>query len=85
MLVAAFDVFPARVVRQLLLNFLCIQPVEDHPSWTAIREFIRSRDAALPKEAPSVELYFNASQTYRLAPVCVIRVARDGHRLVGRI
>lgn len=51
--VSAVDVFPARVLRQLLLCFLCAQPDDDREGWGEIREFIHSRTAKVPVEAPT--------------------------------
>jgi hypothetical protein len=68
--VAAVDVFPARIIRQLLLAYLCAQPMDDRPEWDAIRQFIRSRSPGMPEGAPRVSLYYNAAETYKIVPVC---------------
>ena len=65
----AVDVYPSRVIRQLLLNFLCIQATYDGEHLEGVREYVRSRDAALPVEAPRIGLYYNVSSTYRIVPV----------------
>lgn len=66
----AVDVFPSRVLRHFYLNYLCAQVGTDKPEWDAVRHYVKSRDGSVPKEAPRVSLYFNASPTYRLVPVC---------------
>lgn len=75
----ATDVFPSRVLRHLYLNYLCVQVTSDRTEWEAIRQFIKSREGRVPPEAPRVSLYFNASTTYRVVPVCAVG-AIDGSR-----
>lgn len=70
--VSAIEVYPARVIRQLYLNYLCLQPVRDRTEWAPIREFIKSRPPHTGEGLPKVSLYFNSSETYRLAPNCGI-------------
>jgi hypothetical protein len=73
------DVYPARVLRQLLLTYLCAQPYDDRPEWAELRQFIRSRDPGLPASAPRVSLYYNPSDSYRVVPVSSVG-AIDGSR-----
>jgi hypothetical protein len=65
----AVDVYPARIIRQLLLNFLCIQALSDSDQLESVRTYVRSRDAPLPADAPRIGLYYNIAQTYRIVPV----------------
>jgi len=65
----AVDVYPSRVVKQLLLNFLCIHPTYDPEHLEDIREYVRSRDSPLPIDAPRIGLYYNISNSYRIVPV----------------
>lgn len=82
--VSAVEVFPARILRQLLLCFLCAQPDDEREGWQAIRDFIRSRTAKVPNEAPRVSLYFNPSSTYKIAPVCSVgSIDGSGRSWVG--
>lgn len=66
--VLATDVFPSRIARQLLLNYLCIHIGEEPPSGDAVQAYVRSKDAPYPDEAPRLALYYNASATYRIVP-----------------
>jgi hypothetical protein len=75
--VIAMDIFPSRVVRQLLLNYICIQD-EGAEDWSALRQFIRSKEPGLPSDAPRVALYFNASSTYRVVPTGGVASLRAG-------
>lgn len=70
--VCAMDVYPSRVLRQLLLNFLCIQPLASYERWESVRKYIRSRGGGVPPDAPRVGLYCNISNTYRVVPVGVV-------------
>lgn len=74
----AMDVYPGRILRQLLLNFLCIQPDAADPRWDSLRQYIRSRSGEFPQEAPSVGLYYNVSTTYRVVPVGVLGALGQG-------
>jgi hypothetical protein len=67
--VSAIDVYPSRVFRQLLLNFLCVQPTYDPDRWESVREYVRSRNVSVPPEAPHVGLYYNVANTYRVVPI----------------
>jgi hypothetical protein len=75
----AVEVFPSRVLKHLYLNYLCAQVGTDKPEWDALRDYVKSRDGSVPTEAPRVSLYFNASPTYRLVPVCGV-VAIDASK-----
>lgn len=66
--VSAIDIFPSRVFRQLLLNFLCVQSGYDPNRWEAVREYVKSRDGLVPRETPRIGLYYNVSKTYRVVP-----------------
>ena len=66
--VVAMEVFPARVIRSLLLNYLCLHTVREPPAGEVVRRYVRSRTAKLPAEAPRVALYFNVLSTYRIVP-----------------
>lgn len=65
---AALDVFPARVYRQLLLNYLCLHPYSEAENWHAIREYVRSRTSLTPPDSLRLGLYCNISNTYRVSP-----------------
>ncbi len=82
--VSAIDVFPARVIRQLLLSFLCAQVSDDDGRLDGVRAFIRGKAAPLPGDAPGVSLYFNASPTYRVVPTCGVgALGRNGRLWTG--
>jgi hypothetical protein len=78
--VSAVDIFPARIVRQLLLCFLCAQPHDNREGWDDIRLFIRSREPGLPSSAPRISLYYNAADSYRIVPVCSVGAIDGSHR-----
>lgn len=67
--VAGLDLKPARVIRHLMLNFLCLLPATDDGRWDVLRRFIQSPDVELPSNAPDVGLYHNRSKTYRLVGI----------------
>lgn len=77
--VSALQVFPSRVLRQLLLSFLCAQPYDNREGWYDIREFIRARSGPVPDSAPRVLLYYNRSMSYRLVPISSVG-SLDGSR-----
>jgi len=52
--VSTINVYPARIIRQLLLCYLCAQPNDDGDGWDDIRAFIQSRNGDLPPRAPRV-------------------------------
>lgn len=80
----AVDVYPSRVIRQLLLNFLCIQETSDEDRLEDVREYVRSRDAPLPADAPRIGLYYNISNTYRIVPVGgITSLKREGALWTG--
>lgn len=67
----ALDVYPARVFRQLLLNYLCLHPPTDEGNLPFVRNVVRSR-APIDvdnSELPRIGLYCNVSTTYRVVPV----------------
>lgn len=70
--VAAVEVFPARIFRQLLLNYLCVQLEPEKGQWDPIRSYIRGRERVVPDEAPRIGLYYNTSDNYRVVPVGVV-------------
>lgn len=67
--VSALNVYPGRVHRQLMLNYLCLQPDSTRDRWAELRNYIKSRSEASPASAPRIGLYCNISGTYRLVPV----------------
>lgn len=81
--VSAMRIYPGRVIRQLLLSFLCSQPRDDEGRLDSVRAFIKSRSGDLPEGAPRVSLFFNMSPNYRVVPGCVIGGLGTGRRWVG--
>lgn len=82
--VSALDVYPARVIRQLLLSYLCAQPGDRGRQWDPLREFIKGREPGLPPTSPRVSLYFNTADTYKIVPVCSVgTIDGSGRRWVG--
>jgi len=73
---SAVNIYPARVIRHLLLNFLCVQQDALDARWDSLRDFIRSRGGSLPPSSPRVGLYYNRSGTYRLFPVGAVNSLR---------
>jgi len=77
--VAAVEIYPSRIVRQLLLTYICAHPVDDRTGWDDLREYIKSRSGSLPDTAPRLALYFNPADTYRIVPTCSVGTI-DGTR-----
>lgn len=61
-------VYPARLLKQMFLMYLCIQPRKILSGWEGIRKFVQSRDEKLPAEALKVYLYKNTSNDGRIVP-----------------
>jgi hypothetical protein len=81
--VSSVAIYPGRIMRQLLLTFLCAQPRDAGSSWDDIRNFIRSRTETLPATAPRVSVYYNPSESYRIVPVCSVGAITFGRRWAG--
>lgn len=79
-LVSALEVFPGRVLRQLLLSFLCVQPFDDDGRLDSVRAYIKSRSGPLPDDAPRVAFFFNMSSNYRVIPICSVGALGSGGR-----
>jgi hypothetical protein len=62
------NIYPLRIIKQMFLMYLCIQPREVIPGWEGIREFVRSKYESLPSESPVVYTYINASRIGRIVP-----------------
>jgi hypothetical protein len=65
----AMDVYPSRIYRQLLLNFLCVQSHYGADHWKDVREYVKSRHEGLPPDTPRIGLYYNISESYRVVPI----------------
>ena len=76
-------IFPGRIIRHMLLNFLCMQP-PDHPMNPRLREVVASREGAKWDDSlPDVRLYFNSTQTYRVVPITGVLSLLTRARWVG--
>lgn len=61
-------VYPARILKQMFLMFLCVQPRTAVTGWQPIREFIQRKNMKLQADALRVYLYKNVSPNGRIAP-----------------
>lgn len=68
LLVYVDDIFPVRILKQMLLMFLCIQPRPVTAGWEAIRKFVSDKNERLSEEAPKVFIYRNMSGNGRIVP-----------------
>ncbi|WP_405284350.1 hypothetical protein V3331_01920 [Gaopeijia maritima] len=87
--VSTQEIFPARVVRHLLLNHLCLLGDGEGPAPEDVRDFVRSRDPSPPPGLPNVSLYYNQSETFRVVPIAgvgsLLRRPRIGPWIGGEI
>ena len=74
-------IYPLRLMKQLVLQFLCAPPFAPAPIWRELQEFVLDRNALLPSSAPSVYLYRNLSRWGRVVPCCGVLELRM-HRTV---
>lgn len=66
------DIYPLRVIKQMIAMFLCIQPSAPPIEWDCLRKFVQTKEELLPADAPNVYLYKNDSQNSRIVPRCAI-------------
>lgn len=67
-LISLENVYPVRILKQIFLMYLCIQPRDVLPGWESIRNFVRRKDTKLPSDAPKTYLYKNVSNNGRILP-----------------
>ena len=53
------NIYPLRILKQMFLMYICIQPWQK--GWPHIREFVKSKDAKVPQDLPHIYLYRNIS------------------------
>lgn len=81
--VSAVQVYPARILRQLYLSFICAQPGDDAEKYDDLRQYIKGRNRDVPETAPRVSLYYNSSRNYRVVPVCGVGALGRGRNWTG--
>jgi hypothetical protein len=62
------DIYPGRILKQMLLMYLCIQPREVIPGWEGIRDFVKHKERKLPSGTPRIYVYKNISNNGRIVP-----------------
>lgn len=65
---SALDIYPARIFRLLMLNFLCLHKEADDGRWSELRDFIQSRTLPPPARMPRVSLYYVQASTRHALP-----------------
>ena len=56
------NIYPLRIIKQMLSMFLCATPYEPEPIWDNLREFVLDKNKVIPQNAPFVFLYSNTSK-----------------------
>lgn len=75
-------IYPLRLVKQLILQFLCAPPFPPAAVWLELQRFVRDREATLPPGAPSIYLYRNLSTHGRVVPCCCVLELRTRRTVV---